>query len=382
MSHRCCTGPTPPPWTALAGLLALLVGCPDDRPANAPQDGGPETKKADDSGTRDAGAPPERDGGDRGDSGPAPVRDSGATNPPQEGDLIPELAINVAANHLESRAPMDATPSPDGDLVYFTALSDGPDGPVPAVFKVAAAGGEPQIVAAGGTLEGPVGIGISLDGSQLFIADPATTTNGGQGSILAVDVASGSVRSLSGAEGHAPTGLGVTEVDTIEYIYFTGQTKGGVPGLFRITPEGGAAEAIHEGSPLVAPASVSVDAQGRAFVVDALGSGALASVFVVAEGEVRTLAQDIGVGFPAGIALTRNPTRVMVSGLHPVERTDLVYFIDPDDGELAVLSEPIQQFAEPAGLNRAHNADVFAWADAEANGTGTVYVLQQPQTDD
>jgi len=45
-------------------------------------------------------------------------------------------------------------------------------------------------------------------------------------------------------------------------------------------------------------------------------------------------------------------------------------------GDVAVMTEPVGAFSESAGLHRAHDADVFAWADSKANGSGTVYVLK------
>ena len=54
----------------------------------------------------------------------------------------PDPKITVAANDAMSPAPFDATPSPDGKQVYYTALSSSDDGePAPAVFAVAASGG-------------------------------------------------------------------------------------------------------------------------------------------------------------------------------------------------------------------------------------------------
>jgi hypothetical protein len=40
------------------------------------------------------------------------------------------------------------------------------------------------------------------------------------------------------------------------------------------------------------------------------------------------------------------------------------------------MTDPIGAFHESAGLHRAHDVDVFAWADSRANDTGTVYVLE------
>jgi hypothetical protein len=40
------------------------------------------------------------------------------------------------------------------------------------------------------------------------------------------------------------------------------------------------------------------------------------------------------------------------------------------------VQKVIGGFRESAGLHRARNAGVFAWADGRANKTGTVYVLK------
>jgi hypothetical protein len=45
------------------------------------------------------------------------------------------------------------------------------------------------------------------------------------------------------------------------------------------------------------------------------------------------------------------------------------------DKKISRLTKTVGQFHEPAGLHRAHDADVFAWADSQANASGTVYVL-------
>jgi hypothetical protein len=82
------------------------------------------------------------------------------------------------------------------------------------------------------------------------------------------------------------------------------------------------------------------------------------------------------VGFPAGVAITREGGTVLISGLDPRTRTDVVYLLDTASGGLAMVSEPISGFTESAGLHRAHESNVFAWADSEANDSGTVYTLE------
>src|SRR5262245_1716538 len=77
------------------------------------------------------------------------------------------IAINAAANDPGVQSPFDATPSPDGKTVYFTALREESGERVPGVFKVPAGGGDIEVLASGDTLASPIGITISLDGATL-----------------------------------------------------------------------------------------------------------------------------------------------------------------------------------------------------------------------
>jgi hypothetical protein len=45
--------------------------------------------------------------------------------------------------------------------------------------------------------------------------------------------------------------------------------------------------------------------------------------------------------------------------------------------QVSTFNQSISSFAEPAGLHRAHGADIYAWADSRANGSGTVFALSK-----
>lgn len=291
------------------------------------------------------------------------------TDQPEDPDEAPAPEIQVAANDADIRSPLDATPSPDGSRVYYTALSHAGPEPTPGVFTVAANGGVVEPLALGEPLTAPVGISVSLDGSRLFIADPAA--NG----VFGLAAGGGTPSLLAGTQGYAPAGLVISKQGE-EYLYFTGrEPESGQPGLFRIASAGGVVEPIAVGAPFADPAGVAVDSRGDAYVVDAAAQGAAARVIRVRKGRASAFVEDIGVGFPAGITLTRDDSTVLVSGLDPATRRDVVYFVDSTSARIKRLSKTVGAFAEPAGLHRAHDADVFAWADSEANDTGTVYVL-------
>jgi DNA-binding beta-propeller fold protein YncE len=286
--------------------------------------------------------------------------------------------MNVAASDARVRAPMDATPSPDGERVYYTALERGDDGEdVPGVFAVAAQGGEIETLARGGVLTAPVGISVSLDGERLFLADAAAgDERGSVGAIVSLGASGGEPVILEGTAGYAPRGLTIARIDRREELYFTGRDpETGRAGVFRVASSGGTVETLSDDAGLVDPAGIAVGGDGAAYVVDAIAAQGLASVVRVRDGRAETMLDEIGVGFPAGIALTRDGTTLLVSALDPRTRRDRVYVIDTESLRLAFISEPFANFTEPAGLHRAHDADVFAWADSEANDSGTVYVL-------
>jgi hypothetical protein len=288
-------------------------------------------------------------------------------------DEVPAPSISVAANSPMTRSPLDATPSPKGERVYYTALGGEPGESQPGVFSVAAdGGGDIRTLAMGEPLTAPVNISVSLDGKLLFVADPAA------GAVFTLPAEGGTPAVLAGTEGYAPRGLvAAKDPDKREYLYFTGRAPDTqAAGLFRIQPAGGAVETLASGEPFGDPAGVAVDAKGVAYVVETAAESATARVIRVEGGKSSSFAESIGIGFPAGITLTRDDKTVLVSGLDPATKRDVVYFVDTASKDIKRLTETVGQFHEPAGLHRAHDADVFAWADSQANDDGTVYLLK------
>lgn len=297
-------------------------------------------------------------------------------------------SLSPAANDALVQAPFDATPSPDGSLIYFTALMQQEDGSSePGVFMTSAEGGDITPLHVGAPLASPIGITVSLDGATLYIADAAAITgtaedvedNDERGAVMTVPTAGGAVAVLAGTEGMSPGGVVIARVGSSSesWLYFSGQTAAEeTPGVFRVSPSGGTPTVLASGAALREPAGIAATGDGVVFVIDAQGSDELASVVRIAEGEVSTVLPNIGVGFPAGIALVQNESALLISGLHPTNRTDLVYRVELDPFAVSEISAGIDGFSEPAGIHRAHDVDVYAWADAEANDTGTVYVLK------
>jgi hypothetical protein len=295
--------------------------------------------------------------------------------------------LTAAAHDETTQSPFDATLSPEGEEVYYIALGKDEDGEdTPGVFTVPAAGGAPTELALGDPLQGPAGVDITLDGATLLIADPAAEDEDAddpeQGALFAVPTAGGAPSVVTGTAGYAPTGVVVARTSGTEYAYFTGRDPVTQErGLFRVEPAGGAVESLAQGAPFSDPGGVAVNEEGVAFVVDGDPEDPEARVIKVERSTAIVIVEGIGVGYPAGIALSKDETVFLVSGIDPEAGHDTVYRVVVDSLEMTQISDPISSYAESAGLHRAHDAEVYAWADSEADGSGTVYVLTPPTSE-
>lgn len=295
------------------------------------------------------------------------------TSASQSEDGIGLTNIQPAANGGDFRSPFDATPDPKGENVYFTALTvEG----VPAIFKASAKGGPVTILHQGAPLAAPFGITISEDGQTLFVADGSAELGEGDdlpedGAIFTLSIAGGSPRALSGTEGTSPRGVEVRG----DSLYFTGK-KAGQASVFKAPIVGGAPTALVAGAPLREPSGIAITAGGDVYVVDASADDTVrAGVFKVDAGKAELVKDGFDVGHPAGLALIGDDKALLVSGLDPVKRTDVVYRVELADKSQKEFSAVIGEFSESAGLHKAKGSDVYAWADGRANATGTVYVL-------
>jgi sugar lactone lactonase YvrE len=278
--------------------------------------------------------------------------------------------LHPAAHGAGIASPFDATPDPNGKNVFFTAI--GTHGP--GVFKVSAAGGPISEIYAGAPFVSPFSIAISTDGSQLFVADlGAASAKKDRGAIFSLSVGGGTPTDIASADGMLPHGLEVSG-DT---LYFTGVSNQGAPGVFKMGIGGGAVSAIATGAPFKEPSGVAIASNGDLYVVDTVSTSPLASriLKVKSSGSASVYLDGIAVGFPAGIAFNQSESSLLVSARDTAKGTDAVLVIDVASGELSEFTTGIDKFVEPAGLHRAHGADVFAWADSTADKLGTVYVI-------
>ncbi len=300
---------------------------------------------------------------------------------PTKDDQAPPGSLSLA-EAARADSPLDATPDPQGENVYYIAFNTMADEDglatvrVPAIFKVSAAGGPSVKLHEGAPLVSPSSISISDDGQTLFIADGAAESAPGEddGSLFSMGIGGGAPTALSGTQGYQPRGIEVMG-DT---VWFTGK-KDGKAALFKSGLGGGQVSEVASGALFTDPSGVAVTKKGVAYVVDSGGAASAqggASVIKVEAGVAEVVMEGLGVGHPAGAALTADESTLLVSGLDVGRGTDVVYKIELASKNMSSITDVIGDFRESAGLHRARGKNVFAWADSNANGTGTVYKLE------
>ncbi|WP_437607134.1 hypothetical protein WMF20_40730 [Sorangium sp. So ce834] len=288
-----------------------------------------------------------------------------------------------AISTLAPAIAFDATPDAGAAYVYFTGIdADGRAG----VFRTSARGGAGSTeIAVGPPFVAPLGIAASADGGRLFVADPgagsAALDDAGAldaGALFAIDMPGGAVAPVRGGEGMRARGLEIVRgADGEERIVFSGRDReGGQPGVFALPARGGEASAIATGSPLVDPSGVAVAGGGAVFVCDTLASpDRTATIFRIEDGFVSAFATGLHVGYPCGLALTRDDAALLVLARDVARGADEVVRIEVASGARSATPTGAPGHDEPGGLHRAKGADVFAFVDHRAQEQGSVFLL-------
>jgi DNA-binding beta-propeller fold protein YncE len=274
--------------------------------------------------------------------------------------------VHAISTTADVSSPYDAAPSTDGHTIYFTA--SGTQGA--AVYKAAASGGRAAILFAGSPLVFPSAVAVASDDKALFVSDPAAEqASGALGGIYAIALPSGTPTLVAGSDGFVAAGLAVAG----NKLYVAGTSPSGVAGLYAADSAGGALMPVATGSAFSDPSGIAVRSPNEIYVADG-GNGA-ARIVRIAGGKASVILSDLAVGYPAGIALSPDESSLYISALDPNAGGDAVLRLDLASNHVDSTNAGINQFVDAAGLHRATNAPVYAWADTTANGTGTVLVF-------
>lgn len=273
---------------------------------------------------------------------------------------------------VEVKLPFDATPSPEADAVYFTAVV----GDIAGVYKVPPSGGTPQLVSQGFTA--PVSLVMSSDGKTIYVADLALVmedadTNKPSGAILSVAATGGDPTLIAATKNYSPRSIDLIFEGDGDALYFSGQNPtSGAAGVYRLDINASTIAPLYEGPDLREPGGIGVTGDGSVYVVDAIGVNNGAALLRVAGGKVESVLPDLLVGYPAGIALDPDGVVALISGRNVQTGGAQVYRIDVTKNKLIeIIDMGISQNTESGGLHRAHNKDNYAWSDL----AGTVYLL-------
>lgn len=261
--------------------------------------------------------------------------------------------------------PVDATPDPAGEVVYFTVR-----GATVGVFKVRP-GGEAAAVATGAPFVSPVGLAISTDGQTLYVAENGAAGNG----IYTVSVNGSAPALLTDTAGTSPRVPEIVNENGQDQLYYSG-TAEGQPAVFKVAAAGGEPAVVFRGAPLVNPSGVAIAGDGTVYVVDpADGVGA---VYRIRGGTAEAIASNVTADPDiAGATLTLDGSALLVSHLHPQEKTAQVLIINLATLEQAIFNKGIVGNPGAGGVHRAHLTGDLAWSDyRRAGGGGGVYFLE------
>ena len=365
------------PLAAAGALLTggAWMGCSSDSPTSSSTSGTGASSDVTSSTTTMSGGT----GGASTTGGAGGASTTAATTSSSGTGGMHDLAIGSAA---DAHRPFDATPSPDGAQVYFTAAGANGLG----VYKVPSDGSAPTPVAVYPTaidpanpFAAPVGIAVSTDGKTIFVADPGAGTTD-RGAMYAIPAGGGAPALLSGTDGLAPRSIDVVAVGGLDTLYFSGTNANGKPGIFSVPAAGGTVTPVSVGAPLQDPSGLTVAKDGAIYLVDTIASGSnTAQILVIPQGGTPKLLIDtLRVGYPAGIAISADDKTLYVSGLNTLELTDRFLVVDIATAKVAEsFKAELGTFTESGGLHRAKKSDVFALVDSSAGPMGgKVFVIK------
>jgi sugar lactone lactonase YvrE len=268
----------------------------------------------------------------------------------------------------EFDAPQDAVVSPDGEMFYFTAHTQG-DEAAAAIFSVPSKGGTVNVLHQGDPLDDPVGLLMSCDGDTLYVADfgfdSADLIDDETGSpIYKLELGSNTLSAVDAGGIGQSTGLAMAQ--DCSTLYVTGYTETGEPALFTLNREGGQASTVLAGDPLKSPSGVHVDNDSVAWVMDQMpgdiSGGALWAIDT--DGNANRVVDGLKLSEPAGVSLVAGGGTAIIPTRDADDNGQLLA-VEIATGEVTIIEAAEMQ--DPAGIRTARNAGVMAVVDTDGD---------------
>jgi DNA-binding beta-propeller fold protein YncE len=137
----------------------------------------------------------------------------------------------------------------------------------------------------------------------------------------------------------------------------------------------GTVTALIKGAPFVDPSGLAIDGDKNIYVCDTVqedGQGSL--IAVTPAGVASTIATNVRAGYPCGVSISPDESKVLVSSHDPMTGKSAVSLVDIATKTTTFFSMGIDQDIESGGLHGAKTAkNVYAWCGVTAGQTGTVY---------
>lgn len=285
----------------------------------------------------------------------------GADKPAEDSAAVEVAAIDAVVTGLGFVS--DASPSPDGETVYY--LASDPWSLWAAPFDGA---GEPEALAG---FTAPRNVITDGSGETLYVSD-------GDG-VYALPAAGGEPALVEGTERSSPEGLAWSEQDGEAWLWFSGLSPdgSGAIGLHRLPLGGGEVQTLAEGSPFYSPEGVALDEEGTAWVCDsAAGEGPSGALIRVRDGVATVLIEGFEAGNPCGIALAAGGGTALISAIDAEGHSQLL-LVDTASGETRGSSEEVGENVGSGGMHGAREVPgLYAWTGLRAGGEGVVHRVE------
>jgi DNA-binding beta-propeller fold protein YncE len=143
-----------------------------------------------------------------------------------------------------------------------------------------------------------------------------------------------------------------------------------------------AATIVAKGTPLAEPDGIAVAQSGAIYISDRAAAGnGLGKIFKISGGAITTIVEQVKLGNPAGIALAKNDTLLLVSA-YQANSSDQVLVVNLATLKTQSVTKVVGQNNYAGGLHRSPGApDVYSWAGKNGGGgngggkDGQVYLV-------